>query len=979
MFKPMAQTVSFAIFGALLLSLTYIPMISALLLSKKVSHEKNISDKIMDRIQRWYTPTIHIALNNKRFVMIGALGLFVVTMFIFHTMGGEFLPTLEEGDFAVETRVMTGSSLFQTIEAAQKASKVLLENFPEVKEVVAKIGSSEIPTDPMPIEACDLMIILKDKNEWTSAESREELAEKMQAELEEHVPGVEFGFQQPIQMRFNELMAGIRQDIGIKIFGEDLDELTRLSQEVGNAVGSIDGVRDLYLESITGLSQIVVNIDRDNVARFGLDIETVNQAITAAFAGQSAGLVYEGERRFDLVVRFDKQNRQKIEDVRNLYVTAPNGNQVPLQQLASITFILGPNQIQREDAKRRIVVGFNVRGRDVESVVTEARKIIEASVKLPPGYFIMYGGQFENLEKARGRLFIAVPAALLLIFVLLYFTFNSLKQSVLIFTAIPLAAIGGVLALLVRGMPFSISAGVGFIALFGVAVLNGIVLITEFNNLKKEGIEGLNDIVIRGTKVRLRPVLMTALVASLGFLPMALSSSSGAEVQKPLATVVIGGLITSTLLTLIVLPVLFIYFEEGIRKQLKRFVPFLLPLILFLPISANGQIKKLSLDDALQIAKERNKSIIAAHYNVKTQQSLSNTSTDIGKLSVTGLFGQYSSFENDNNFSISQTFPFPTLLFAKGSLGSARMKGSEYGLHSTTNDVLFHVKSAWYQLAYRYDLHKWLIRQDSIFTDFARSSLLRKKAGETNLLEQLTAESRARQARTALQRNRADIEILQNKLQTLLYSDEEIDISYDTLSARLLINSDSALLFNNPALNVFKQASVVAEYERLVEANSLLPDITIGFFSQTLIGSPLSGGGASFATRSDRFQGFEIGISIPLWFYPQTSKVSAAEYNRLAAEQHYYQQKKNLEGEYAEALREADKHRESLNFYTSSALPQAEIIILQSRKAYAAGGIGYVEYTQSLNTASDIYIGYLATLNDYNQSIIKIEHILGIY
>lgn len=566
MFKPMAQTVSFAILGAFILSLTYVPMMSALFLSKKIEHKRNISDKMMDFFKRIYSPVIHGALRRKFITVASAIALFLVSLFIFMRLGGEFIPTLEEGDFALETRLLTGSSLTQTVDKVTQASDILIKQFPEVKEVIGKIGAAEIPTDPMPIESCDLTILLKDKSEWTSASSREELANKM-AEALEAVPGVSFGFSQPIQLRFNELISGVRQDVGIKVFGEDLDELTRLSQQIGQLVTSVDGARDLYVEKVTGLPQIVVRIDRDQVARFGLDIETINQAISTAFAGQSAGVVYEGEKRFDLVVRLNLQNRQNIEDVQNLFITTPNGNQVPLQQVANVEFRLGPNQIQREDAKRRIIVGFNVRGRDIASVVEDVQAKIDQQVKFPPGYFITYGGQFENLKEAQARLSVAVPVSLLLILLLLYFAFGSLKQSLLIFTAIPMAAIGGVFALLIRGMPFSISAGVGFIALFGVAVLNGIVLIAEFNRLKKEGTTDINEIILHGTSVRLRPVLMTALVASLGFLPMALSSSAGAEVQKPLATVVIGGLVTSTLLTLVVLPVLYIYFERGFKKS----------------------------------------------------------------------------------------------------------------------------------------------------------------------------------------------------------------------------------------------------------------------------------------------------------------------------------------------------------------------------------------------------------------------------
>jgi cobalt-zinc-cadmium resistance protein CzcA len=562
MFKPMAQTVAFAILGAFILSVTYIPMMSALFLSKRPRHERNLSDRMMDFFHRIYTPALRQSLRYRAWVVITSVVIFIASLVLFLNMGGEFLPTLEEGDFAVETRVLTGSSLSYTVDAAQKASEVILRGFPdEVEEVVAKIGSSEIPTDPMPIEACDLMVILKPKSEWKKAHNREDLAEKM-GEALEVVPGVTFGFQQPIQMRFNELMTGVRQDVAVKIFGEDLETLTDLSQQVAKVVRAVEGARDLYVEEVTGLPQIVVKINRDEIAKYGISVATVNQAINTAFAGQSAGLVYEGEKRFDLVVRLNTEHRQQIEDVRNLFITTPTGNQLQLSQLAEVEFKIGPNQIQREDAKRRIIVGFNVRGRDVAGVVKEIQQKIGQQVDLPPGYYTTYGGQFENLQQAQARLSVAVPAALMLIFILLFLTFNSVKQSLLIFTAIPMAAIGGVFALLLRSMPFSISAGVGFIALFGVAVLNGIVLLAEFNRLKKEGYTDLHEIVMKGTAVRLRPVLMTAAVASLGFLPMALTTSAGAEVQKPLATVVIGGLITSTLLTLIVLPCLYIYFEN---------------------------------------------------------------------------------------------------------------------------------------------------------------------------------------------------------------------------------------------------------------------------------------------------------------------------------------------------------------------------------------------------------------------------------
>ncbi len=561
MFRPMAQTVSFAIIGAFILSLTYVPMVSALFLSKSPQHKRTISGRMMDFLHRIYEPLLHGAIKHAKAIILIAVGLFVGSLLLFGTLGAEFLPQLDEGDFAVETRVLVGGSLQETIRATTKAADILLKQFPdEVKEVVNKIGSGEIPTDPMAVEASDMMIILKDRSQWKKADNRNELAEKM-AEALEAVPGVTYGFQQPIQMRFNELISGAKQDVVIKIYGEDLDKLADYATRTGKIASGIKGAKDLYVEQITGLPQIVINYNRNQIARYGMNIADINNAINTAFAGQSAGIVYEGEKRFDLVVRLSKESRQQIEDVQNLYVPTSDGRQVPLMQVADVQFKIGPNQIQRDDAKRRITIGFNVRGRDVESIVNELKIKMDKEIRFEAGYYPTYGGSFKNLEEARGRLSIAVPVALLLIFVLLYFTFNSVMQSLLIYSAIPLSAIGGVLALWLRGMPFSISAGVGFIALFGVAVLNGIVLISQFNSLRKEGLTNIKEIILKGTHSRLRPVVMTAMVASLGFLPMALSHGSGAEVQKPLATVVIGGLISATLLTLFVLPCLYLLFS----------------------------------------------------------------------------------------------------------------------------------------------------------------------------------------------------------------------------------------------------------------------------------------------------------------------------------------------------------------------------------------------------------------------------------
>ena len=564
MFKPMAQTVAFALLGAFILSLTYIPMMSAFFLSKKTNHKKNFSDKIIDKITLIYQKYLMLALRKQKEIIISVISLFVISIVTLSFLGGEFIPALEEGDFAVEVRVLTGSNLNVSIKAANQAAKILMK-FPEVEKVVAKIGSGEVPTDPMPIDAQDLMIILKDKSEWSTAETFDELAEKMGKSLED-IPGVSFDFQYPVQMRFNELMTGAKQDVVCKIFGENLDTLAVYADKLGKIVTKVEGAEKPYVETVTGIPEIIIEYNRPMIAQYNLSIANINKVVNTAFAGQSTGLIFEEEKRFDLVVRLDNQQRKNLEDVQNLLIPTPNGNQIPLSQLATVSIKDGPNQIQREDAKRRIVVGFNVNGRDVQSIVSELQTKVSEKIKLPTGYYVTYGGAFENLQKAKNRLMIAVPVALLLIFILLFFAFRSVKHSLLIYSAIPLSTIGGILFLALREMPFSISAGVGFIALFGVAVLNGIVLIAEFNRLKTQGIQALSRIVIVGTKLRLRPVLMTAFVASLGFLPMALSNGSGAEVQRPLATVVIGGLLVATFLTLFVLPILYILFEKGISK-----------------------------------------------------------------------------------------------------------------------------------------------------------------------------------------------------------------------------------------------------------------------------------------------------------------------------------------------------------------------------------------------------------------------------
>lgn len=574
MFRPMAFTVFFAILGAFILSLTYVPMASSLFLSRKVHTKATFSDRMISRLQTWYRPVLEWVLRRRKDVITAAVSLCCVSVVGLKFLGGEFIPSLDEGDFAVEMSMAQGTSLSQMVETCTKAEKLLKSEYPEVKQVVSRIGSAEIPTDPMPVERADIMVALKPKAEWTSATTTSDLMEKMEATLK-NIPGMEAEFSQPIQMRNNELLTGIKQDVAIKIFGDDLSTLIQQAEKVGKMISNVRGVSGVMVEQVSGLPQIQVRCNHERMAEYGVCVDDVNQVLETAFAGGTAGVVFEGERKFDIVLRLDKDVRT-IEALQTLAIPVSAGQQegpaavtVPLNQLADIVYETAPAQVSHEDGARRIYVGFNVKGRDVQSTVDEIQHLLDSKLQLPDGYYYTYGGEFKNLQSAVNRLMIVVPLALVIILLLLYATVKSVRESLFVFSAIPFAAIGGVWALWLRDMPFSISAGVGFIALFGVSVLNGIVLIGQMNQMQREGVTDVQKRIIDSCMIRLRPVLMTALVASMGFLPMALSHGDGAEVQRPLATVVIGGLITSTLLTLLVLPAIYKTFTKGSEELMK--------------------------------------------------------------------------------------------------------------------------------------------------------------------------------------------------------------------------------------------------------------------------------------------------------------------------------------------------------------------------------------------------------------------------
>lgn len=557
MFKPMALTVVFALVGALILSLTYIPAAMTFVLRGRVAERESF---LIRYAKRLYIPALDFVMR-QRFQSLAVVTAVVLASFaLFPFLGAEFIPRLEEGSLAIQIQQLPSVSLSHSLDTVGKAEKVL-RTFPEVTKVVSKTGRAEVATDPMGVDLSDVYVELKPHEQWTSASTREELVEKMSKALEEGVPDAIFSFSQPIELRVSELISGVRSDVAIKLFGDDLDTLKKQGDQIARVVGQIRGAEDVKVEQVAGLPQLQIKPDRSAIARYGINVEDVNNLVESVVAGKDAGQVYEGEQRFNLVVRLTETASRDVETIKNLLVPAPNGARVPLSQIADVKVVEGPAQISREDTRRRIGVELNVRGRDIKSFVDEAQKKIAAEVQLPAGYYLTWGGQFENLQRATERLMIVVPLALFLIFVLLFTTFNSVKQAILIYTSIPLAVVGGIIALFLRGMPFSISAGVGFIALFGVAVLDGVVMVSYINQLRDQG-RSLEQAVREGAIARLRPILMTALVASFGFVPMAIATSAGAEVQRPLATVVIGGLLISTVLKLLVLPMLYGWLER---------------------------------------------------------------------------------------------------------------------------------------------------------------------------------------------------------------------------------------------------------------------------------------------------------------------------------------------------------------------------------------------------------------------------------
>lgn len=974
MFKPMAQTVAFALLGAFILSLTYIPMMSALFLNKNVSHKKNISDRMMSFFINVHQKYLQRVFNFPKTVIGISISLFVIAVFVFSKLGGEFIPQLPEGDFAVETRVLTGSNITTSSEAILKSAHILLAKFPEVEKIVGKTGSGEIPTDPMPMEASDMMIILKDKSEWTSANSWDELSEKMSETLKD-VPGVTYSFQFPVAMRFNELMTGAKQDVVCKIFGENLDTLSKYSKLLGDVASKIEGAENIYVEPIDGLPQLIITYKRNMIAQYGLNIQDINKVVNTAFAGQSSGLVYEDEKRFDLVVRLAGEQRMNLEDVQNLLIPTNNGTQIPLYQVADVSIKESVSQIQREDAKRRILVGFNVKGRDVQSIVNDLEAKIKTDLHLPTGYYVTYGGAFENLIAAKKRLSIAVPLSLLLIFLFLFFAFGSIKQGLLIYSAIPLSAIGGILFLALRGMPFSISAGVGFIALFGVAVLNGIVLLAEFNRIKAEGETDTKQIVLQGTKHRLRPVLMTAFVASLGFLPMALSNGAGAEVQRPLATVVIGGLLLATFLTLFVLPILYILFEKIGNKNSTngnlKVIATILLLTVFSFQNANGQ-QPINLQSAIDTALKNNLLVKNEILNAEYQMKLKAATVDIPQTNLTGEYGQINSFYKDTKFGIFQSITFPLVYAKQKSLQNQTYKSSVLNIAVKEAELKKQVSEVFYLLLYLDEKKTILLHNDSTYISFLEKSNLRFAKGETNLLEKTTAETQRGQIEIQLNQLKNDIEIMQLQFQLLLNTQTVYTPQTENPKMIFTATLDTSSISNHPKLKVLQQQKQISLVNTQLQKSKLFPDLHLGYYNQSIQGT---GADNLLYTKSTRFSAVQFGIGVPLFFGSQMAKIKSGKTLQLISENNYQLGLQTLKTEYETAFKNYQTQLKTVKYFEDTALQNANTITKTANQQFSNGDINYLEWTMLINNATSIQSSYTDAVKELNQTIIQLHYL----
>ena len=976
MFRPMAFTVSFAIIGALILSLTYVPWAVSIFMGKKIPKGESWSERMIHRLQNWYAPKLRGLLHHRRIAIGGALVLMVAAFFVFGRLGGEFIPELDEGDFATNVTIRQGSNLSQSIEVSDQLARILLKDFPEVKEVVGKIGSSEIPTDPMPIESQDLIIVMKDRKDWKTTKDREQMAELMNEKLSV-IPGMNLSFEQPIQMRFNELIAGVKSDIALKIYGDDLDELFKSANAAAALIATVPGATDIKVEQVTGMPQLVVMYDRARIAQYGLNIADLNRVLNTALAGGTAGVVYEDERRFNLVVRMADMRDADPDKLKNLLVPLPNGSQMPMGQLAEIGFQSAAAQVSREDGARRIVVETNVRGRDIQGVAEDIQALIKQKLPLPTGYFVAYGGTFKNLQEASARLMISVPLALALIFVLLFFAFKSFAEALIIFSAVPMAAVGGVFALWMRGLDFSISAGVGFIALFGVAVLNGIVLISYFNQLHREGISDVTDRVVSGTLARLRPVLATAAVASLGFLPMAISTSPGSEVQRPLATVVIGGLITSTLLTLAVLPVLYHLVFSRRRKEEggdggkggnggkggRGIGTASVIALLFLGNSVQAQAPVLSLDSAVARALRTHPAITAAELEVRQQEALRKTAFQLEPLGAQLQGGQINSSVHDISIQATTGIPFPTAIAHRARYLKESVLLAETGRTGTRALVKESAASAYLQWAMGMENLRLMQLMDSSYSTLAAFAAHKFEAGESGRLEKVSAQSTADEAHVQLKKAQADIAIYATELEQ--WTGPLGGAAPDTSALSALSRAPDPGGGTDPLLAQEQQRASLAEEAWKMERSQWAPTLQGGGFYQTIDGA-------------SPFTGYLIGTSIPLPGSGQGARTKAARIRSKIAMQRLEELRRSRATELARTQARSAQLRESLAYYESSGATLATTLRNDAQRAYLNGDAGYLEFIQGIDQARRIDAEHLRIRYELGLTMIHLNALIGL-
>jgi len=972
MFKPMALTFIFAMIGAMILCLTYVPMMSALFLKPSKKEKKSWGDRFVNWVQRKYEPLLLQALEKGKWVVGSAVVVFALAVFAFSKMGGEFIPQLDEGDIAFHTILKPGSSLSETIETTTKVERIIKAEFPEVEKIVSRIGVAEVPTDPMPMDFADVFVILKPQDEWVSATSKDELIDKIKDAVS-IIPGVNYEFSQPIEMRFNELLEGIREDVAIKIYGEDINILAAKADEITKIIAGTEGIGDMRAEATSGLPQMTIRYNRSKLAQYGVSIDQLNMIVQSAFAGGYAGVIFEGEKRFDLVVRLDEQNRRDINDIKNLYINLSNGSQIPLQELASIEYAPGPMQISRDNTNRRTYVGVNVRGRDVESLVNEIKGKLDANLDLPPGYFIRYGGAFENLERASNRLQTVVPIALLLIFILIYFALKSFPQTLMIYLAIPMATIGGVFALWLRGMPFSISAGVGFIVLFGVAVLNGLVMISGLNELKEEGVTNLKDRILEGTKRRIRPIMLTAFTDILGFLPMAISASAGAEVQRPLATVVIGGLLTSTLLTLFILPIFYQWVEKRSERKMK-FNPKIVTatvvvcLLLTSTFAKAQQVQNsdvlpiVSLEQAVEISKKNYPLLKTKQLEIQKQNVLKSRAYDLGNTQVftggeeindgQGIYtlvgvGQ----QNINLFSIG----------ARKRLQQQRIALAETALDLSGLQVEQEVKKAWsqaYQQRQKFMLYREL---DSIYSQFEKAIELNFKVEAISRLEYSSATNQALQINNKLQQAESDYAIALQKLNLWLVSDTYYAVP-DTLDeSEITILGIPETINVHPELELSQKRIEEAKASYKAARSNLLPNFNLQ-------------GGLQQVNGSSGFYTYQAGISVPLLSGTKRSQAKSAKIDSEIAEINADYVKRQLLSTYQQAVQAYQKWEASWQFYKNKALPLAEEQRRGALLAYKEGAVDYAAFTQIIRDAIQTEMDALETLDNYLKSVFELQY-----